>query len=96
MDQELPFHISMSAWACPAVVYPPTAMQNVGLVHDTAVSLWSWAGEVLALGTIDHAETDAAGAGAETARTPAPAQIMAMTTGRMHRPGVRQLDHCRV
>jgi hypothetical protein len=69
-------------------------MQNLGPLHETDPRALPELGEVLALGTIDHVETVAAGDDAGTASTPAATHTMPIAMGpRRRRPG-RILDRC--
>jgi hypothetical protein len=89
--QLVPFHNSVSVerfWE------DPTAMQNVGPLHDTDPKELSELGEVLALGTIDHVETVAAGDDAGTASTPAATHTMPTAMGPSRRRPGRILDRC--
>ncbi len=59
-DQAEPFHISVSVSWVVAPSYVPTAIQNVGPLHDTAERELSVEDDVFGLGTIDQEETVAA------------------------------------
>jgi hypothetical protein len=69
-------------------------MQNLGPVHDTDPKPLADPGEVLALGTIDHGETMAAGDDAGTASTPAATHTMPTAMGPRRRSDGRILDRC--
>jgi hypothetical protein len=91
-----PFHASVSvSWLIPEAL--PTAMQLAGPLHATLSRPLSCVGDVLGLGTIDQVETDAAEAGADRARAPAPAHTNPTAMCRSRRCGAHRRFHdCRV
>jgi hypothetical protein len=85
MDQDEPFHISVSVSSVDPW-YVPTAIQKSGPLHDTSESPLFWDADVFGLGTIDQAETVvAAEADPARASTPPPrhaSPIAKRTSGR--------------